>query len=432
MVETKPLQDRLVLDLGIITAGASTSALLADLGAYVIKIESPTYIDPFRMWEGRNLGGEWWNLSPQFKFTNRNKRGLAVDLKRDEGRELFLELVEKCDVVVENFRRGVLESLGLSFQRLLERNPAVILASISSQGESGPLREMVSYGSTLEALGGLAALTGYAGEAPMISGRLVNFPDQVASLFAAGCIVDSLSKQGAGQSGVHLDISQRELTTYLLGEEMLAHLYGLGQSGNDMTERGDGVCNVESTPAQLGRIRPLTRGNQDPSVEFQGCFRGSDGAWVVMSLCDSDHVTAWWHLYSSSSPPEYTAGASRLNETLPETEQVVASWVLERNADQAASVLREHGIPAAVVHDDAPQNLESPYTTSSAFAMTPDGGVVKGLPFQMEGLVLTPTTAPGLGEHNLEVLRDILGMSEERVRDLERMRIIGTAPRDRT
>ena len=170
------LTDCRVLDLGIITAGATTSAILADLGADVIKIESPTYRDPFRKWDGEQLDGGHPDLPPFFRMTNRGKRNLGLDLKSAEGREVFLDLVRSCDVVVENFSRGVLDRLGLGYEALKAANPDIILASISSQGEDGPDAAYVSFGSTLEAMSGLAALTGYADGPPVVSGKDLNYP----------------------------------------------------------------------------------------------------------------------------------------------------------------------------------------------------------------------------------------------------------------
>ena len=218
----RPLAGVRVLDLGIITAGASTSALLADLGADVIKVEAPAYIDPFRVWD-RGLGApDWWNRSRFFGFTNRNKRGLALDLKRPEGRALFLDLVAKSDVVVENFRRGVLDRLGLGYEVLKARNPRLVMCSITSQGAAGPDADAASYGSTLEANSGLADLTRDADGKPLISGILVNYPDQIVSIYAAGIVALAVAGQRRMGAGARLDISQRELASFLIGEHILA------------------------------------------------------------------------------------------------------------------------------------------------------------------------------------------------------------------
>ncbi|MEJ1979139.1 MAG: CoA transferase [Acetobacteraceae bacterium] len=213
-----PLQGCRVLDLGIITAGAATSALLADLGAEVIKIESPRYRDPFRGWatgKPDNIGAG----PPFFRATNRNKTGISLDLKQPDGRAAFLRLVAKSDVVLENFRRGALTGLGLDFPVLREANPAIILASISSQGETGPDASYVSFGSTLEAMGGLAWQTGYRDGRPVISGRDLNYPDQVVAIFAAGMVVTAWLNR-ARENGVHLDLSQRELTSFPAGRDV--------------------------------------------------------------------------------------------------------------------------------------------------------------------------------------------------------------------
>jgi crotonobetainyl-CoA:carnitine CoA-transferase CaiB-like acyl-CoA transferase len=214
------------VDLGWITAGAASSTLLLDLGADVVKVEGPGAPDPFRQWEGAGLGTDWWNRSPFFAFTNRGKQSLCLDLKDPRGREVLLRLLEGADVLVENFRRGVMASFGLDPVLLRQRFPRLVIASISSQGETGPDRDMVSFGSTLEATAGLAALTG-AGATPVITGRDVNYPDQVVCLFAAGAIVAALLERDRTGSGAHLDLSQRELTSFLLGEELIAAAAGV-------------------------------------------------------------------------------------------------------------------------------------------------------------------------------------------------------------
>lgn len=151
------------------------------MGADVVKVEGPGAPDHFRNWDGAEPGTDWWNRSPFFNFTNRGKRALCIDLKDPRGREAVLRLLDGADVLVENCRRGVMASFGLAPTMLRERFPRLVIGSISSQGETGPDRDMVSFGSTLEATAGLAALTG-AGEAPVITGRDVNYPDQVVCL----------------------------------------------------------------------------------------------------------------------------------------------------------------------------------------------------------------------------------------------------------
>lgn len=221
----KPLSGIKVVDLGWLTAGAASSGVLVDLGAQVIKVEGPGATDPFRINENSQPGEPWWNQSAWFDFTNRGKQSVCLDLKDPRGKAVLLRMLEDADVLVENYRRGVLANFGLSPEVLRQRFPRLVIASISSQGETGPERDMTSFGSTLEATGGLASLTG-SGEAPVISGRDVNYPDQVVCLFASGVIVAALLERDRTGQGAHLDLSQRELTSFLLGEELIAAAAG--------------------------------------------------------------------------------------------------------------------------------------------------------------------------------------------------------------
>lgn len=230
-----PLAGIRVVDLGMITAGAGTAALLLDLGAEVVKVEGPGALDSFRSWDGADPSTDWWNRSHQFAFTNRGKQSLCLDLKDARGRAALLRLLESADVLVENFRRGVMASLGLDPAMLRRRFPRLVIASISSQGETGPDRDMVSYGSTLEATGGMAALTG-AADAPVITGRAINYPDQVVCLFASGAIVAALLERDRTGQGAHLDLSQRELTSFLIGEELIAAAAGVPPFRHDDAE----------------------------------------------------------------------------------------------------------------------------------------------------------------------------------------------------
>jgi crotonobetainyl-CoA:carnitine CoA-transferase CaiB-like acyl-CoA transferase len=372
-----PLAGCRVIDLGIITAGASTSAMLADLGADVIKVEASAYIDPFRMWD-KGLGApDWWNKSRFFDFTNRNKRGLALDLKTAKGKELFLDLVANADVVVENFRRGVLERLSLGFETLSARNPRLVLVSVTSQGQTGPDAKAASFGSTLEATSGLADLTRDAQGVPLISGILLNYPDQIVSLYAAGVATLAVMEQRRTGRGAWLDISQRELASFLIGEHILAASAG-------------------AVPAPDDAAPP-------PATKL---VAASDGRWL---LCH---------------------GASR--ESLDQAANVLAPG--GRSAKDAAALamaFAEHDVQAIVVRNgddmlEAVRNGE----TRTAFALTPDGTDVKGLPLTFAGAPLTITRrAPALGEHNAEILCDLLGLDETVIAALAADGVIGSKPK---
>jgi crotonobetainyl-CoA:carnitine CoA-transferase CaiB-like acyl-CoA transferase len=386
-----PLAGCRVVDLGIITAGASTSALLADLGADVIKIESASYPDPFRDWEGTAADGAAWNASPLYRFTNRNKRCVSLDLKTPHGSEITLALVREADVVVENFRRGVMERMGLAYETLRAANPRVILASISSQGDTGPERATASFGSTLEATGGLAYLTGYAGGGPVISGRDLNYPDQVVSLISAGFVVAALIEARRTGKGAHLDISQRELTSFLIGEEILA----AGSRPDEASSR-------------------TRAGNADAATLFQECVAGSDG-WLAVTIPDE---AAW----------ERVAAATG-DGSLPER---LAAWTRRLPVNEAARILRGAGIAAARVRDGEAIAADDGDLRGAALARAPTGEPVKGFPFQRRDApfeIVRP--APDLGAHTEAVLRELLGISAAELAELERTGVTARVPRGR-
>lgn len=372
----KPLAGCRVLDLGIITAGAATSALLADMGAEVIKVESPTYRDPFRVWAGEGGPDEITDLPVHFRATNRNKQAISIDLKRPEGRAVMMRLVGKADIVVENFRRGVLAKLGLSFEELKVVNPAIVLASVSSQGESGPDANHVSYGTTLEAVSGLAWGTGYDGGRPEVSGRDVNYPDQVVAVFAAGMIAAAMRTVKQGGAGVHLDLSQRDLTSFLYGEAFVA--------------------------ASKGEERPRA-GNADPAASVQDCFRAADGRWVAVTV-EPRAVADLTDLLGIDAGAPPADIAARLAEV-----------IARRTAEEAVAFVVSSGGKAAVVADGAAMMAAEGRLWSHALARV-DGAMVKGFPFQFdETPMAVESDAPHVGADTSAVLSRIGGYGEAEI-----------------
>ncbi len=363
-----PLSGFRVLDLGILTAGAGTSALLADAGAHVIKVESSRHPDPFRGWSDVSADEARTSI---FSFSNRNKDGVELDLKSAEGRETFLRLVERSDIVVENFRRGVLENLGLSFETLRQRNPAIVLASISSQGETGPDSKKPSYGSTLEALSGMASACGYAGEGPQVSGRNVNYPDQVVSLFAMGAVTLAALSARRNGVGVHLDIPQRDVASFLIGDRLMA--------------------------AQAARTSAATRsGNSSLSGHLQGCFKSVDGQWIAVTVPDGSIRNGLAGLLGSSDVDEKT----------------LRSWIASKPSADALATLQQLGASAATVANNAAVCEALAGTTASALSRAPNEELLKGFPFQSARTpFVVRKLAPRLGEDTATVLHNVLGES---------------------
>ncbi len=367
----RPLSGVRVLDFGLLTAGANTSAMLADLGAEVLKIESGAYLDPFRVVGKPDNADGWWNRSPQFRFTNRNKRGLALNLKDSRGQDVIRDLARHCDVVVENFRRGVLDRAGLGWQDLSRINPRLVFAAISSQGDTGPERMNVSFGSTLDATSGIAALTGYEGEEPRISGMDVNYPDQIVSLFATGIVIAAITEARRSGHGAFLDFSQREVASFTVGEEILA------ASAN----------RTSAAPR---------RGNSEDGVAQQDAYRCRDGRWIAATLGTPD-----------PSLPEFCAA---------------------RDSADVLRTLRARGIAVARCNDGA-DLLRDPALAGITLARDEAGVLVKGLPYRLNGAgIAIERAAPALGQHTDEVLRTLLGFDDARLRELADAGVTSTVP----
>lgn len=232
-----PLAGMRVLDLGMITAGAGVSAMLADMGAEVIKIETHERPDPFRLWPGQ-AGDD--GDAPVFKSNNRNKQGLALDLKTESGLAQFMTLVADSDIVLENFRRGVVERLGIGFDALRKVNPRIVLASISSQGADGPGANHTTFGSTLEASSGFAALTHYEDGVPVISGRNLNYPDQIVCLIGGGVIAAAVAEARRRGVGCHVDVAQRDCAIYQIGDVLAAGQKPDDDKNSAMVQLADG------------------------------------------------------------------------------------------------------------------------------------------------------------------------------------------------
>jgi crotonobetainyl-CoA:carnitine CoA-transferase CaiB-like acyl-CoA transferase len=392
-----PLAGIRVIDLGILTAGASTSAILADLGADVIKVESPTYLDPFRGTPGTSRAEGWWNNSDMFKSTNRNKRGMCLDLKSPRGRDLFLKLAGQSDVVIENFRRGVMRRLGIGYDTLREANGGIILASVSSQGEDGPDANNISFGSTLEATSGLASMTAYEDGVPLVTGMDLNYPDQIGSVFAAATIMAALRQAAQSGQGTHLDISQRELATFLLGEEIIA--------------KSDG--------ADRERL-----GNASACYLLQDAFATADGSWLALSIGNSAELTAVVELAAPGASAE-------LGLDIDACKQAVRAWIAQQDRRKVCALLRDRGIAAAPVLTGNEAWDYARHGTASIMPIgrSPAGDIVKGFPLHLPQHPLAVTrNAPRLGEHSHAILRDVIGVRPDEIAQLERDGVIGTRP----
>lgn len=290
-----------------------------------------------------------------------------------------------------------MQRLGIGYDALRKANPGIILASVSSQGESGPDAGNISFGSTLEATSGLAALTAYEDGVPLVTGMDLNYPDQVGSVFAAGAIVAALRATLRTGEGGHLDISQRELATYLLSEHVIA------------------AAALENT-AHLG--------NSAPGYILQDAFAAQDG-WVAVSIADRDQLIA----AVSLAAPEM-AGAN--SSDIEVFKQSIRNWIAGETKARVCERLREQGIAAAIVADGKNAWVYAQASGGGAvspLAKSPSGDVVKGFPLHIpQSAITVRSAAPNLGQHTENVLADILGLTTSRIEQLARDEVIGHRP----
>lgn len=404
-----------IADLTIITAGACATQMLADLGAEVIKVESGSYPDPFRYWQRARTDAEdppedIWNFSPNFNMVNRNKRGICLNLKHPLGRETFLKLVAKSDAVAENFRQGVLERLGLSYETLRSVNPSIVLLSLGSQGSGGPESHYGSYGSTLDALSGLMGITGYEDSYPIWSSGEVNYPDQVAAIYGAGILLAALRHRKRHGVGTHIDLSQRELITTMIGEYVL-----------DFT---------------AGKHIPRQTGNQRPGYAPNDCYRcHGDDEWIAISIrgdCEWEQFCVAIGRKDLAHDARFATHLDRVRH-FHDLRVEIEAWTGSQSKYEAMETLQESGIRAGAVQHSADmfgdRQLQSrgyyvPITNERAGQQT-----LRLAPYHM---ALTPPTidtpAPTLGRDTETVLRETLELSDAEIDELTEAGVLNAVP----
>lgn len=403
-----------IVDFGTITAGANATQILADLGADVIKIESASRPDTFRAWQSAQPlqpGDDPWNRANTFNMVNRNKRGICLDLKDPRGRQLLLELAAVSDGVAENYRHGVLDRLGVGYADLSAVNPDIVMISIGSQGSTGPEADYGSYGSTLDALSGLMSLTGYADSPrPYWSSEEINYPDQVASTFSAGLLMAMLRLRNRTGRGVWVDLSQRELVTTLIGEQVLQATSG-------------------------GQV-PGLMGNARPGLAPNDCYRcDGEDAWVAITCASDDE---WRRLVLAIDREDLATDARFASETARQAHQAemrvaLEEWTIKHSKGEAMDLLQQAGVRAGAVQTGA-EMLQDPQLRARGFYQPvdhPSAGkqTMRVAPYQLSE---TPATirhpSPRLGEHTEVVLREVLGVSDQELAELAEAHVTDNVP----
>jgi crotonobetainyl-CoA:carnitine CoA-transferase CaiB-like acyl-CoA transferase len=412
---TLPLSGIRILDLGMFWAGPYAGKWLADAGAEVIKVESCSHPDPLRIlargvYPGGEPGEHPWNRSGMINERNRNKLGITLELGKPEGREILRQLVKISDVVIENYSTRVLANWELDYAHLRQLNRQIILASIYSQGGTGPENSYVSFGGTLEQLAGLTYITGYPDELPGIPA--VQLPDPLGGAMGAGLILAALRLRRLTGEGCHIDLSQRENMVSLLG-------------------------NVLMDFAMNGRIAERI-GNRDKHMAPQGAYRcKGDDAWIALSVADDKQ---WEGLCRAIGAPQLVSD-ERFETVLGRFENhdvidtLITEWTSVRSKTEAMRQLQEWGVPAGAVYDAADLYRDPQLRARGFWEETEDYEAGRhsypGRPFKLSKAPLsTRLPTPTLGHDNEYVFRHLLGMSAEEFNRLAESGIIGTEPTD--
>lgn len=390
-----PLAGVRVLDFTRVWSGPLCTRILADLGAEVIKIEAPLSPELAAM---RGVG---------YAKLNRNKLGMAIDLRREEGRELVRRLAARSDVLVENFSARVMPNFGLGYEALRRINPALVMLSMPGFGARGPYRDYMSYGPAIEPMTGLTGLLGYPGEGPLATA--IAYPDAVAGVTAAAAVLTALLHQRRTGRGQYLDLSQLEATTCLLGEFLIA--------------------------AQLAGRQPERRGNAHPLWAPHGAYRcrGED-EWVsiaVRSDAEWRRLCELAGLAELRDDPALATAAGRRAQQV-RIDAALEGWTRAQDKFTVMALLQRAGIPAGAVLN-AKELLADPHLAHRGFFVEAVGGdghrtLMPGTPLRVDGQPRREwRDAPAHGEHNRHVLRTVLGMSDAEIAALEAAGVLAAA-----
>jgi crotonobetainyl-CoA:carnitine CoA-transferase CaiB-like acyl-CoA transferase len=383
------------LDFTQVLAGATCTRLLAEMGAEVIKIELAPNGD-----FSRGFPAFRDRRSAYYIQQNRGKKSVCVDAKKPAGLEILRALVPKVDVLVENFAPGVIGRMGLGWEEVRQRNPKIVMCSISAFGQTGPLSAQPGFDFIAQAYAGVTHMIGDPQGAPSLP--MLGLGDVSTGSLAMGAVVAALLHRERCGEGQFLDVSI--LDSYFHCHEMNVQLYS----------------------ATHGEIEPKRSGTQHPQICPTGVFRGKQGYLVIMAFLDHH----WAELCRIMGRPElaqdarYATNAARL-ERRDEVVKLIEGWLSSTESDEAATrALQDGHIPVAPVLSIA-QAVAHPHLRQRGTVRTIADRLfgefeAPGFPLRFSAFPeRLPLEAPTLGEHNGEVLSRHLGYSPERIRALE-------------
>ena len=393
-----PLAGVRILEFGQVIAGNYAGVLLADMGAEVVKVEAATG-DPARNPAVAELHGE----SALHLTVNRGKKSIVIDLKAPEGRQLFLDLVTSADAVLDNFRPGVLERLSIDYEHLKEINPAIISVSVSGFGQDGPARNRPAFDLVVQAFSGHMSITGEPGREPARMGAPM--ADLVGGMFGAMSVLAALVGRDRSGRGRRADVSMLDSLVALLGYDATIFL---------------------NTGSQLG-----PQGNSNVHMVPWAAFPTSNG-YVAITARDDRY---WRRLCEAIERPELAEDPRCLtnSDRVSNRDWVVTQLetaLSRRTTAEWVELFEAFDVPAGPVNDLAGV-FDDPQVLARQLVQTyqdPTLGPVRFVAGPTRFDDWTPPTVPPprLGEHTVEILRERLGLDEERIEELVRREIVMT------
>ncbi|MBJ7603819.1 MAG: CoA transferase [Candidatus Dormibacteraeota bacterium] len=395
-----PLEGVRAIELGTLLAGPYCGRLLAEFGAEVIKVELPGRGDPLREWgrhryRGRSL---WWPVQ------SRNKKLITLDLHSERGKDLLRRLVEKSDVLIENFRPGTLERWGVGPDELRRINPGLIVARVSGYGQTGPYSDRAGFAAAGEAMGGLRHINGYPDQAPPRMG--VSLGDSLAAMFATIGVLMALHQRGLSGRGQVVDASIVESCYALL--ESIVPEYG-----------------------KLGEVRGPT-GTVLEHIAPSNVYRSRDEKWVVIA---ANSPNLWQRLCQVIGRPDLLTDERFQTHWLrgqnqKPLDEIISGWAAERDAAEIDRLLNAAGVVCGPVYSVA-DIFSDPHFQARRMLLSmedPELGEVTA-PGIVPKLSETPgearfTGAWALGAHNREVYCDLLGLPAAELAELEAAGVI--------
>ena len=387
-----PLAGLRVVDAATLFAGPMAATLLGDYGADVIKVEHPAG-DSLR-----NLGWDKDGVSLWWAVVNRNKRAVTLKLSHDLGRQAMLRLVERADVLIENFRPGTMERWGLGWDDLHEVNPRLVMVRVTGFGQTGPYRERAGFGTLAESMSGFAHMNGYPDGPPTLPPFAL--ADGIAGMSGAFLTLAALrARDEQGEVGQMIDLSIYEPIFWLLGPQ--ASVYD-----------------------QLG-IAQGRSGNRAPFTAPRNAYLSKDGVWLGLSASSQSTAERTVRLvgHAELAEQEWFANHTGRLQHQDELDEVIGSWVAERDADEVVAAFGAAGAAIAPILDIA-GIFEDPQYAHNETVTTVEDPVLG--PLRMQNLVgrlsATPgrvrTTGPALGEHNRHILGGLIGYDEAELRHM--------------